>query len=496
MSSIRACPVCDQPIPDDMMACPFDGTPFDSTRPNIDPLIGVTLGEYRLERRIGVGGQGIVYAAIQPVIGKRAAVKVLLPEVAGEPSEARRLLDEAKAVNAIGSRAVVDVFGFGQLDDGRHYLVMEFLDGVSLEDRLAQGRLPVAEALVLLEEIAAALSVVHARNVVHRDLKPSNVFIVRDVSSQYVKLLDFGLARRTENEDLSVAQTSEDHIVGTPKYLAPEQARGDPVSPATDLYGLGAMGFEMLTGSPVFAGKSSFEVMNAHANAPVPRPSEFEPSLPPELDALILRLLSKAPSHRPRSAAEVKDKLARIRRSLARSAHRPEPPHRRPWVVGTAAAGAAAFLAPLLMGLLSRHAATAPDVGIARPLPTEAPAPHPAAAPKPVEAAPAPPHETDLALPPLPTTSPQAAPVPAEAHSAIAAPPSAPHAPKAPTTEQLNARIDRLRQQLERSDRSDRELGLALLNKHKLALTRATTAADRASIAQKVEQVENLYRSK
>jgi serine/threonine-protein kinase len=457
----RACPVCDHPIPPDFVACPIDGTPFDATRPKVDPLLGAMVGDYRVERRIGLGGQGIVYAAMQPVIGKRAAIKVLRPDVSGDPEQARRLLDEAKAVNAVGSRAVVDVFGFGRLPDGRHYLVMEFLSGVSLEERKAKGRLPLKEALELLEQVAAALAMVHAKAVVHRDLKPSNVFLVDDGGGRYVKLVDFGLAKRVQNADLTVAQTSNLRVVGTPMYLAPEQARAQPVSPATDLYALGVMGFELVTGSPPYMGATPLDVISAHLSSPVPLASTFEPTVPPPLDRLLEQLMSKDAAQRPVSATAVKQQLAEIRQTLGLATTEPAlvPSPERAWPVWAVAAGLLGVAVAGAAMLWAREGAAPPVVAAPPPPPPVA-----APAPKPVEAA---------------------APAEPEVSARVV---------KAPSAEQLTARIERLSEQLEQSGRSDRTSGLALLNKQKLAATHATSPAERAAIARAVDQVEALYR--
>ncbi|MGZ3461241.1 MAG: serine/threonine-protein kinase, partial [Archangium sp.] len=162
-----------------------------------DPLVGLKIGEYELRQRIGVGGMGLVYDGIQPLIGKRVAVKVLRPELAAAEEQVARLLAEARAVNAIRHRGIVDIFGFGQVPDGRQYIIMEYLEGVALDAYLAEkGRLPVPEALDILDEVLGALGAAHGAGVVHRDLKPSNIFLVKQPDgSRYVKLLDFGLAK-------------------------------------------------------------------------------------------------------------------------------------------------------------------------------------------------------------------------------------------------------------------------------------------------------------
>ncbi len=289
--------------------------------PTRDQLIGMKLGEYELRSRIGVGGMGFVYDGIQPLIGKRVAVKVLRPELAQAPEQVARLLAEARAVNAIRHRGIIDIFGFGQVPDGRQYIVMEFLDGQPLDAYLAEKqRLPPTEALSILDEVLAALGAAHGAGVVHRDLKPSNIFLVREPGgTRYVKLLDFGLAKQGQSGAAArTAQTRTDMVVGTPEYMAPEQARGQAVGPMTDLYAMGVVTFEMVTGRLPFIGSSPVDLLMKHVDARPPRPSEFVPELPPALDAFILQMLTKDPEARPSSADALRQQLHRLRRTMLR----------------------------------------------------------------------------------------------------------------------------------------------------------------------------------
>ncbi|GHG88105.1 hypothetical protein GCM10012319_46580 [Comamonas sp. KCTC 72670] len=289
--------------------------------PHKDPLIGLKLGEYELRSRIGVGGMGLVYEGIQPLIGKRVAVKVLRPELAHSTEQVERLLAEARAVNAIRHRGIIDIFGFGQVPDGRQYIVMEYLEGQALDAVLTEkNRLPVQEALALLDEVLAALAAAHGAGVVHRDLKPSNIFLVQQPDgSRYVKVLDFGLAKRGQGPTGRTAQTRTDMVVGTPEYMAPEQARGQEVGPMTDLYALGVVTFEIVTGRLPFVGSSPVDLLMKHVEARPPRPSEFVSDLPPALDAFILQMLTKDPETRPNSADALRQQLHKLRRTLRAS---------------------------------------------------------------------------------------------------------------------------------------------------------------------------------
>ncbi len=310
---------------------PSMGPLTDPRRPRpIDPLIGQKLGEYVIEQKIGSGGMGIVYRGVQPVIGKPVAIKVLKPDVASQPGQMERLLAEARAVNAIRHRSIIDIFSFGQLPDGRHYVVMEFLEGEGLDAFMKKrSPLPLDEAVPLLEEILSALAAAHGAGVIHRDLKPSNIFVVTPrAGPRYLKLLDFGLAKQAALPGASTPQTRLASIVGTPDYMAPEQARGDPVGPFTDLYSFGCVAFQMLTGRLPFQGESAMVVLLEHQERPPPRPSSINPSLPPSVDKLLLELLAKSPSARPASADEVLLSIARWRDGPARRGSPPVEPMR------------------------------------------------------------------------------------------------------------------------------------------------------------------------
>lgn len=267
----------------------------DQPAANGDSLIGKDLQDYVIEARLGIGAMGVVYRAAHRLIGRAVAIKVLRPDVSRDPADMGRLLDEARIISSVRNRGIIDIFGAGTLDDGRNYLIMELLEGETLEERLArEQRLPIADALGILEEILGALSAAHQAGVVHRDLKPGNVFLVKEGHLTYVKLLDFGLARRnTQNVT---------RIAGTPDYISPEHARGRPAGPQADLYAFGVLCFRMLTGRLPFAGATPIEVMDKHVNRAPPVPFELNPEIPKVLSELILRLLAKEPGQRPESA--------------------------------------------------------------------------------------------------------------------------------------------------------------------------------------------------
>jgi serine/threonine-protein kinase len=288
-------------------------------------LVGQRLGDYLVRRCIGRGGMGVVYEAEHVAIGRRVALKVLREEHARSP-HARDLLSEARAAGAIQHRGIIDVFGFGQEPGIGQYLVMEYLEGQPLSDLIERG-VPLAPARVLrlLVEVLEALSAAHARGVIHRDLKPSNIFVVRELDgTESVKVLDFGLAKRSSGPDGTALQTHSDVIVGTPHYMAPEQALSEAVGPRTDLYAVGVIAFEMFTGRRPFPGRSSMEVVAHHLKSAPPRLSSYV-ELPPAFDALVQRLLAKEPAQRPGSASEVLRELRALLQELVGRPGEPSP---------------------------------------------------------------------------------------------------------------------------------------------------------------------------
>jgi len=300
------------------------------------------VGEYVVKGLIGEGGMGVVYEGLQPVIGKRVAIKLLKKDFAQDPEEARRLLEEARSVNQIGHRGIIDIFSFGTLPDGRQYFVMEYMVGVPLSQHVKKhAPLLPQDVLQIVDEIAAALGAAHNAGVIHRDLKPSNVFLVSSPDgSSYVKLLDFGLAKQAQFARGETPQTRASRVLGTPEFMAPEQARAEPVGPKTDLYALGVVTYEMLTGSLPFDAPTAFEIVNMHLNVPPEPPSSREESVPPELDQLVLKLLEKSASDRPPTAEVVRQEIKRIRKVLNLNATRLAIP------VSTAASGVKPKLPP------------------------------------------------------------------------------------------------------------------------------------------------------
>jgi predicted ATPase/tRNA A-37 threonylcarbamoyl transferase component Bud32 len=272
------------------------------------------VGEYRITRRIGEGGMGTVYAAIQPLIGKTVAIKVLKPELCEDPTMSERFIAEARAVNTIGHENIVDIFSFGSLESSGLYYVMEFLKGSNLRQRLQEGPwLSGREAARGLPQVLNALAAAHGHGIVHRDLKPDNIFLVESPTKDiHIKLLDFGIAKFTsEGGRQSYTQTGAP--LGTPLYMSPEQCQGETVGIQADLYSFGAILYELFTGRPPFAEKTLYSLILAHVNKEPAPPSNWA-RVPSQLDALILRCLAKKPEDRPKSARAVRGVVSRERR--------------------------------------------------------------------------------------------------------------------------------------------------------------------------------------
>ncbi len=302
------CPSCRARYPEGTSRCETDGAELladPAIAGTADLASGAMVGEYRVEAKLGEGGFGSVYRASHPVIGKKAAIKVLRLEYSTNPDMVSRFVDEARAVNQIRHRNIVDIFAFGALDDGRQYFVMELLEGRTLHSLLReQVRLPVDVTLGLLRGIARALGAAHAAGIVHRDLKPENVLLVEDEDGNlHPKLLDFGIAKLLADHG-TTQRTGTGTPIGTPAYMSPEQCEGTRIDHRTDVYALGIVAHECLTGARPFEGDSTLDLLVKQARAAPPRLSECARDLPAELDAPLLRMLAKDPEQRPAGALE------------------------------------------------------------------------------------------------------------------------------------------------------------------------------------------------
>jgi serine/threonine-protein kinase len=281
-----------------------------------DPYIGTTFDHrYKIQKLLGEGGMGFVYLARHKVIDKKVAVKVLRADLAKDREILDRFLQEAKAASSIGNPHIIDISDFGDLPDSSTYFVMEFLEGQSL-GALLEGdtRLPVDRICHIALQIADGLAAAHERGIVHRDLKPDNVFVItRGTDHDFVKILDFGIAKVSGNANTKLTKAGA--VFGTPHYMSPEQAAGAPIDHRTDIYALGVMLYEMVSGQLPFNADNFMGILTQHMyKAPVPiRALVPGPECPPSLEAVVLKCLSKKPEGRYQSMEELGADLKKVR---------------------------------------------------------------------------------------------------------------------------------------------------------------------------------------
>jgi serine/threonine protein kinase len=300
--------------------------------PQADGEIG-RLGQYRVLRQLGSGGMGLVFDAEDTVLHRRVAVKVMHPELASVSSLRDRFIREARAMAQVRSDHVVTVYNAGE-ENGVAFLAMELLAGRSLEERLQAERvLPLAEALRIGREIAEGLAAAHACKLIHRDIKPANIWLEQhaDGSPAAVKILDFGLAHVP---DANKRLTQQGVVLGTPSYMAPEQALGKPVDPRCDLFSLGVVLYQMATGAlPFGTAKSVLGVLTLEATDP----RKHDPSLPPRFCELLLELMTKDPAGRPDSAKRVAVQLRGLESQLSSRKGKPTARHEMPALTASTA---------------------------------------------------------------------------------------------------------------------------------------------------------------
>jgi tRNA A-37 threonylcarbamoyl transferase component Bud32 len=389
-------------------------------------MLGEVINNYVIKSLLGEGGMGAVYLAEHPFIGRRAAIKVLRRELAQDPALVERFMNEARAANAIRHPNIIDIIDVGRTPSGVPYLMMELLEGMSLAQRISEaGRLEVAEALEIGAQTCAALTAAHAKGIVHRDLKPDNLFLVPDDArpgGMKVKVLDFGIAKLRGDLTNVSAKTQAGALMGTPPYMSPEQCRGltDDIDHRTDVYAMGIILYEMLCGAPPFVSPGWGDIVLAHLTKPPPAPRATNPGIPVEVEAAILRALTKDRSERFASMTELQAALrgaappvARTPAPVSAPATKPFPPattttfraatgevtaaergapkRARVWL-GVVAAGAAAAIAIVVANGRSASVATeaAAPVAATAPPPRAPALPLPSAIPSEAARAPSP----------------------------------------------------------------------------------------------------------
>jgi serine/threonine-protein kinase len=292
-----------------------------------DDLIGRSLGSYTIVKALGKGGMGAVFMAEHPVIGSRVAIKFLHPQYSADKKIVDRFFNEARAVNLIGHDNILKIVDLNVTEDNRHYFIMEFLHGRPLQD-LVEPDKPLALELVgpILLQCCEALQAAHERGIVHRDLKPDNVYlIVHKGRKNFVKLVDFGIAKLTDVSGQSTGKTQTGMVMGTPAYMSPEQAGGQTnrIDARSDIYSLGVMMFQMATGKLPFPGQSFGEVLIGHLQLPPPRPRELVTDIPEPYEAILLKCLEKKQDDRYRSMRELGEAIRGCMDQLGLSAELP-----------------------------------------------------------------------------------------------------------------------------------------------------------------------------
>ena len=299
---MKVCPQCKQRYPHESSFCFVDGASLEELP---DPRLGTTLGgRYVLEQVLGEGGMATVYRARHKLVDRPCAVKVLHGEVVRDATAQERFRREARHAQRLAHPNIIDVFDQGETDDGTPFLVMELLLGSSLAVLVSRGKIPPGRTIRLVAQMTRALARAHDFEVVHRDLKPENVFVL---PQDRIKLLDFGIARSMHDSRL----TSVGEIFGTPEYMAPEQGSSTDAGPAADIYSLGVIMFEMLTGELPFEAPNAPTMLVKHMSEPVPHVRARQPDVPESLDRLVADMMAKAPADRPVDAQSV---LARLRK--------------------------------------------------------------------------------------------------------------------------------------------------------------------------------------
>jgi serine/threonine protein kinase len=308
--SYRLCPTCGLKLSWSTKSCPVDGTAT-GERPKPGTVFK---GHYEFQDVIGEGGMSIVYKARDKMLGRTVAIKLMHTHIASSSRQIMRFQQEAKAASLLSHPNVISIHEFGMIEDGQPFLIMDYADGKSLSEIIStRGRLPLTRALGIFVQVCDALSHAHHKNVIHRDLKPSNIMLCRgDRGEDVAKVVDFGIAKIVQPEADKRALTQTGEVFGSPPYMSPEQCAGWPLNNRSDIYSMGCLMFEALSGSPPFQGESLVVTVYKHMNEPPPRlvlPGEKYPDV---LEKIILKCLDKDPNERYHGMEQLRDDLQRV----------------------------------------------------------------------------------------------------------------------------------------------------------------------------------------
>jgi len=296
---MKTCPKCGVEYPDSNTLCPADGVALETTQ---DSLIGQTLhGKYRIDERLKEGGMGTVYRGTHVLMDKTVAIKVLRPSLAADEKIVARFSREARAASRISHPNALSVTDFGEDENGTVFLVMEYLSGKTLKQVIRdEGALPLARVVDIMRQVGGALSVAHSQGVVHRDLKSDNIMLSSTSVGDHAKVLDFGIAKINEHEDvIDPGLTAPNLVIGTPQYMSPEQCSQDSeIDARSDIYSFGVILYEMLVGHVPFSGESPTMVMMKHLQDPVPSVLDERSDLPPAVAKVVAKAMAKVPANR------------------------------------------------------------------------------------------------------------------------------------------------------------------------------------------------------
>lgn len=311
---MKLCPVCQRCYEDTNEVCSFDNAALLFARHG-PPMIA---GKYHLERLLGRGGMGAVYAGTHVDLERAVAIKLLLPDFTSDQEALERFRREARAAARLNHPNVADTYDYGSLPDGGAYIVMELIDGQTLRERMNAGRnFHFAEAILIARQVASGVEAAHRSGITHRDLKPSNIILTLDHDRMMLaKVVDFSVAKLKEGTTSSAALTATGSLIGTPRYMAPEQCADNKTDARSDIYSLGVILYEMLAGRPPFDGPTTTAIAIKHIQEPPPPIKEFRRDVPEALQKLIMESLAKSPAARPQTALEFNNRLAEAAKDL------------------------------------------------------------------------------------------------------------------------------------------------------------------------------------